>query len=145
MSARRASKGNGHSSIGKMAFGAGLLGASFLVLIFAVSVVDSAEKISFLWLALCTLIYTIGELYLSPVGLSLVTKVSPAKSVSTVMGLWFLSTFFGNYLAGYIGTFYSSMPTDNFFLLLTGLGVGTGVVIFSIKPLLEKSVAPSTK
>ena len=145
MSARRASKGNGHSSIGKMAFGAGLLGASFLVLIFAVSGVDSAEKISFLWLALCTLIYTIGELYLSPVGLSLVTKVSPAKAVSTVMGMWFLSTFFGNYLAGYIGTFYSSMPKDNFFLLLMVLGVGTGVVIFSIKPLLEKSVVQSTK
>lgn len=145
MSARRVSKGNGHSSIGKMAFGAMMLGASFLVLIVGITGLDSNEKISFLWLALCTLIYTIGELYLSPVGLSLVTKVSPAKAVSTVMGLWFLSTFFGNYLAGYIGTFYSKMSTDNFFLLLTGLGIGTGIIIFAIKPFLEKSVVTSVK
>ncbi|MEQ1621119.1 MAG: peptide MFS transporter [Methylococcales bacterium] len=139
-SARLADQGKQRSSVGKMAFGAGLLGASFLVLIVAVSGIESTEKISFLWLVLCTLIYTIGELYLSPIGLSLVTKVSPPRLVGMMMGMWFLATFFGNYLSGYIGTYYEKMPKDSFFLLLAILGVGTGLLIFAFKAPLKKAV-----
>ncbi len=138
VSARHSGKQN--SSIGKMAIGSALLGASFLVLIFAVNGVAASEKISFLWLALCTLIYTLGELYLSPVGLSLVSKVSPPRLVGMLMGMWFLSTFFGNYLSGYIGSFYEQMPKQDFFLLLAVMAAGTGLAIFMFKPLLKKAV-----
>lgn len=131
-----AGKSNLNSSIGKMALGAGLLGVSFLVLIIANSAVDATAKISFLWLGLCTLIYTLGELYLSPVGLSLVTKVAPAKAAGTIMGLWFLSTFFGNYLAGYVGSFYSSMPNNDFFLLLAVMGMSTCIAILCLRSVL---------
>ncbi|WP_256361219.1 peptide MFS transporter [Methylomonas koyamae] len=75
---RQSRRGRQASSIGKMALGAVLLGASFFVLIFAVGATGQPGKISFLWLALCTLVYTLGELYLSPVGLSLVSKIAPA-------------------------------------------------------------------
>jgi len=139
-SAQLAGQGKTRSSIGKMAFGAGLLGASFLVLIVAVSGLESTVKISFLWLALCTLIYTLGELYLSPIGLSLVTKVSPPRLVGMMMGMWFLATFFGNYLSGYIGTYYEKMPKDSFFLLLAVLGATTGLAIFAFKAPLKKAV-----
>lgn len=125
------------SSVVKMAWGCAWLGASFLVLIVAVSLHGPDQKVSGLWLALCTLIYTVGELYLSPVGLSLVSKVAPAKAVGTVMGLWFLSVFFGNYLAGYIGGFYSTMSHAGFFLLLAGLAFAAGLAIFGLRTFLE--------
>lgn len=128
------------SSIGKMAIGAGLLAASFLVLIFAIDGLQADEKISFLWLALCTLIYTLGELYLSPIGLSLVSKVSPPRLAGMLMGVWFLSTFFGNYLSGYIGSFYETMPKQDFFMLLATLAAATSLAIYMLKSLLNKAV-----
>ncbi|WNB74774.1 peptide MFS transporter [Methylomonas koyamae] len=137
---RQSRRGRQASSIGKMALGAVLLGASFFVLIFAVGATGQPGKISFLWLALCTLVYTLGELYLSPVGLSLVSKIAPPGLIGLLMGIWFLSSFFGNLLSGYIGSFYQTMPRPAFFLLLAGLGIGTGLAILAVKPLLRKAL-----
>lgn len=135
-------RGRQPSSISKMALGAGLLGASFFVLIYAANDSDPSVKISFLWLALCTLIYTLGELFLSPVGLSLVSKVSPPGLTGLLMGVWFLSSFFGNLLSGYIGSLYLTMARQTFFLLLAGLGIGTGLAILAVKPLVRKALGP---
>ena len=128
------------SSVAKMALGSMLLGLSFVVLILVTTGLQADQKISFLWLAACTLIYTIGELYLSPIGLSLVTKVAPARLVSMLMGMWFLSSFFGNYLSGYLGTYYEKMPKESFFTLLTILGVATGLAIFAVSKPLKKAI-----
>ncbi len=68
-----------------------------------------------------------GELYLSPIGLSLVTKVAPPRFLSMLMGMWFLSSFIGNYLAGRLGTFYSRMSNESFFLLFAVLGGFVGL------------------
>ena len=133
---------NAPSSITKMAIGCALAGLSFIVLIFATSGLGETQKISFLWLVLCTLIMTIGELYLSPIGLSLVTKVAPARLVSMLMGMWFLSSFFGNYLSGYLGTYYDSMSKDRFFTMLLVLGLTTGAAIFALKKPLQKAIGP---
>lgn len=140
LSSRRNRNGPGLSSIAKMAIGAGLLGAAFLVLIFAIVQQTGAEKIGFAWLVLCTFIYTLGELYLSPIGLSLVSKVSPPRLTGMLMGMWFLSSFFGNYLSGYIGGFYGVMPRESFFMLLAALAMTTGLAIFALKPFLKKAV-----
>ena len=80
---------------------------------------------------MCTLLLTIGELYLSPIGLSLVTKVSPARIVSMMMGMWFLSSFLGNFLSGAIGVFYTRWSNQAFFALLTVLGLGAGLAMWS--------------
>ena len=128
------------TSVAKMSIGCILLGLSFLFLMFVVRGLGDTQRISFLWLVAGTLIYTIGEIYLSPIGLSLVTKVSPARLVSMMMGMWFLSSFFGNYLSGYIGTYYEKMPHEAFFLLLTALGVGAGVAIFAVKKPLKQAI-----
>ncbi|MNL06537.1 Di-/tripeptide transporter [compost metagenome] len=89
-----------------------------------------------MWLLVSTFIITIGEIYLSPIGLSLVTKVAPAKIVSMMMGVWFLSSFFGNYLCGRLGSFYEAMGKDNFFMMLTVLGFGAGLMFFvSLRPI----------
>ena len=128
---RQAERKTEPSSIVKMGLGCVMLGLSFLVLVYVSIGLTEKTLINCSWLVGCTLIYTLGELYLSPVGLSLVTKVAPAKYVGMLMGMWFLSSFFGNILSGYIGTFYSSMSKESFFLLLTGLGVTSGLGFFA--------------
>ena len=61
------------------------------------------------------IVITIGELYLSPVGLSLVTKVAPARILSMMMGVWLATSFVGDFLAGYIGSFWSQTEKPVFF------------------------------
>ena len=123
-------------SITKMAMGCVLLGISFVPLIYIAHGLGETQKISFLWLVGSTLVLTVGELYLSPIGLSLVSQVAPPSLVSMLMGMWYLSNFIGNYFTGYLGTFYEKMPRDAFFVLLGGLGLAAGLAIFALgKPL----------
>jgi POT family proton-dependent oligopeptide transporter len=137
----RAKKGNALSSVRKMGIGSVLCGVAFIVMIIAAKVVgEGAEKGSLMWLTLTTWLFTMGELFLSPIGLSLVTKVAPAKMLSMMMGMWFLSSFFGNYLAGYIGTYYEKMPKDAFFLLLCVMGVIVGLFFFAAEKRLKKVI-----
>ncbi len=86
------------------------------------------------------MIYTVGELYLSPIGLSLVTKVSPARLVSMLMGMWFLSSFFGNFLSGYLGTYYEKMSHESFFLFMAVLGMAAGAAIFALRRPLKNAI-----
>ena len=79
---------------------------------------------------------TLGELYLSPVGLSLVTKVAPVRIVSMMMGIWFMSSFFGNYAAGFLGRYWDLMSKDLFFLMFAGIGLTASAAIFLLlKPM----------
>ncbi|MES3037179.1 MAG: peptide MFS transporter [Bdellovibrionota bacterium] len=128
------------SSVAKMSVGCILLGLSFLILMWLSKDMGEATRITFMWLIPSTMIYTLGELYLSPIGLSLVTKVAPARLVSMLMGMWFLSSFFGNYLSGYIGTYYEVMSKNSFFTLLMALGVGAGLAIFALQKPLKKAI-----
>jgi proton-dependent oligopeptide transporter, POT family len=128
------------SSVTKMGMGCVLLGVSFLPLMYVARGLGPDQRISFLWLVGCTLIYTIGEMYLSPIGLSLVVKVAPARLVSMLMGMWYMSNFFGNYLSGHIGSFYEKMSRESFFLLLAALGVGAGIAILALSRPLKDAV-----
>lgn len=128
------------SSVAKMGIGCFLCGAAYIVMILAAKAVPGAEKGSVFWLMATAWIFTMGEIYLSPIGLSLVTKVSPKPIVSMMMGMWFLSSFFGNYMTGFLGTFYTKMTSVNFFLLLTVLGIGTGIIFFVVKKPLSRAI-----
>ncbi len=88
-------------------FSLGLLqiGLGFWVLWIGASNADERGMVTAVWLLLGYLLMTTGELCLSPVGLSMVVKLSPSRIVSTVMGAWFLATAFSNYLAGIIASF----------------------------------------
>jgi POT family proton-dependent oligopeptide transporter len=130
------------SSVSKMVIGCFVLGLSFIVMIVGANVVG-AGKGSWLWPIVCTLLLTVGELYLSPVGLSLVTKVSPARIVSLMMGMWFLSSFFGNILSGYIGQLYTSMSKDAFFFILMVLGLSAGAMMWAFNKPLKKALSTS--
>jgi POT family proton-dependent oligopeptide transporter len=87
---------------------------------------------------------TFGELYLSPVGLSLVTKLAPARMGSLLMGTWFLSNFVGNYLSGLIGTFWDRWPKELYFMLLSGLGLTAGAAMFVMSRWLRRTMNEPT-
>ncbi|HKV03750.1 MAG TPA: peptide MFS transporter [Candidatus Acidoferrales bacterium] len=127
-------------SVTKMAAGCALLGVAFLPLIFISSGLRAEQRVNLLWLLACAFVYTVGELYLSPVGLSLVSKVAPARLVGMLMGMWFLANFFGNYLAGYLGTFYEKMSREAFFSVLLVLGVAAGAAILALSAPLRRAV-----
>ena len=135
----QSARGAEPTSVSKMAIGCLILGLSFLVMVAGASVVGDGKG-SLMWPLVCTLMLTVGELYLSPIGLSLVTKVSPARMVSMMMGMWFMSSFFGGILNGYLGTFYDKMPKEGFFLLLSGLGLLAGLSMWAFNKPLKKAI-----
>jgi proton-dependent oligopeptide transporter, POT family len=129
------------SAVTKMAIGCFLLACGFLVMIPAARVYAVVGRpVSILWLVGFTLLVTLGELYLSPVGLSLVTKLAPARIVSMMMGIWFMAAFFGNYGAGFLGTYWAKMPKEVFFLMIAAIGLAAGVAILMIHKPLKRAV-----
>jgi POT family proton-dependent oligopeptide transporter len=132
------------SSVSKMAIGCFLLGGSYIVMVLG-AIAIGGGKGSLLWPVGATLIATVGELYLSPIGLSLVTKVAPAQIVSLMMGCFFLANFLGNILCGYIGQLYTTMPAQGFFVLLMALGCGAGLAIWAFNRPLRSAMGSHSK
>jgi len=135
----QARRGTEPTSVAKMAIGCTLLGLSFIVMAVGAYMVGTGKGSPF-WPFFCTLILTVGELYLSPIGLSLVTKVSPARIVSMMMGIWLASSFLGNFLSGWIGTFYDDMTKTGFFMMLCAIGVATGLAMWAFNKPLKKAL-----
>jgi POT family proton-dependent oligopeptide transporter len=112
-----------------------LLGLGFLVMVGAAMVVASGRLAGPQWLLLAYLLHTFGELCLSPVGLSSVTKLAPPRFVGQMMGLWFLATSMGLLLAGLIaGRFDSqdlaSMPRQ--YLEIAAVSLAAGAALLAI-------------
>jgi POT family proton-dependent oligopeptide transporter len=131
--ARQALRGTEPSSVTKMALGCFGVALANLIMIGAVWQADGAPDASWLWLLGYFTVLTIGELYLSPVGLSLVSKVTPARMVSMMMGVWLGTSFIGNFLAGWLGSFWSSMDKTEFFLMIAGIAAFAGIVILGFR------------
>ncbi len=119
-------------SVTKMGLGSLIMGLGFIVLIAVLANMAPAEKLHWLWLFLCVFFFTVGELYLSPIGLSFVSKVSPPKIISMMMGVWLMSSFFGNYMAGYLGTYYEKMSHQNFFGIMVALSGFACIVLLAL-------------
>jgi proton-dependent oligopeptide transporter, POT family len=123
------------STVAKMAVGCFLNAAAYLVMVAAAWHTDGAPA-NWLWLFAYFVVITVGELYLSPVGLSLVTKVAPVHLLSMMMGVWLSTSFIGGFLAGYLGTFWSGLAKTDFFLMLAIISAVAGVMIaLLIRPL----------
>ena len=90
-------------------------------------------KASWLWLTAYFVVITIGELYLSPTALALVSKVAPAGFLSMMMGVWLATSFYGSFLAGYLGSLWSGMAKPHFFLMIAVIAAAAGVAIFGFK------------
>jgi POT family proton-dependent oligopeptide transporter len=131
------------SAVSKMAVGCFLLASSFLVMIPAAMTYEMVgTPVSMWWLVSFTLLATLGELYLSPVGLSLVTKLAPARIVSMMMGVWFAASFLGNYAAGFLGTYWERMNKDVFFLMIAVIAFAAGLAILMILRPLKRAIGP---
>ncbi len=129
----------------KFALGLLLLGLGFLVMVGAAKFVVAGQKAAPYWLVLTYLIHTMGELCMSPVGLSSVTKLAPKRFMGQMMGIWFLATSLGNLIAGLMaGRFdpeaLNEMP--DIFLQIVLTTVGASAILFvcnqPIKKLMTK-------
>jgi POT family proton-dependent oligopeptide transporter len=110
----------------------GLFGAAggFFVMAFA-ALAAGEGKVSPLWLTGCYFLHTIGELCLSPVGLSAMTKLAPPRIAGFVMGVFFLSISVGNYMGGRLSAFYESFPLSELFGYVGGFGLLIGLVLLA--------------
>ncbi|MDA5194801.1 peptide MFS transporter [Govanella unica] len=140
------------STPAKFAFGIIQAGLGFLVLVFGAQFADSSAKVAMIWLVLAYLLHTTGELCLSPVGLSMITKLSVPKIVGLMMGVWFLSTAAAQYIASLIAMATGTHDESGLALspeaALAGymdvfktigmVGVGTGIVLLLLTPILRK-------
>jgi len=122
------------SSPTKFAIGLLCAGLAFLLLVPAGLLAQSGTgvRVSPLWLVAAYTIEEIGELCLSPVGLSAVTKLAPTRIVSLMMGVFFLSNWLGNLLAGWTAGFFGSMPLAQLFGVTAAVSLGAAVVMFAL-------------
>ena len=133
---RLASRGTEPGAPFKFAMGLLLVGAGFAVLIPPASAAQAGTLVGPGWLLLTYLLHTWGELALSPVGLSAMSKLAPVRIGGLVMGVWFLGTAVGNYLGGRAAGFYESMTLPNLFTATAAFALTAGFLflVFS-KPL----------
>jgi POT family proton-dependent oligopeptide transporter len=121
----------------KMSLGLILLGLGFLLL--AIINYSFDVKINLWWLVAVYFLHTLGELCLSPIGLSMVSKVSPKKLLSLMMGFWFLSSAIANYAAGRLPALLNYFDMDLFFFL-TLSSLFAGFILFFMAPFLERLI-----
>lgn len=125
---RLARQGKEPGAPAKFAVGLLLVGLGFAVLIPPARTSESGMLVGPGWLVLTYLLHTWGELALSPVGLSAMTKLAPARIGGLVMGVWFLGTSVGNYVGGRVSGFYESMSLPSLFGAVAGFAVIAGIV-----------------
>jgi proton-dependent oligopeptide transporter, POT family len=127
------------SAPAKFAAGLIMLGLGFAIMIGAATLVSSGEQVLPTWLLFTYLLHTMGELALSPVGLSSVTKLAPRRFVGQMMGMWFLCSGLGNIIAGLIAGRFRADALDempDLYLQIVLTSVGTGVLLLLlVKPL----------
>ena len=129
----------------KMGVGMIILGVGFLFMIGAVAersangdVDDVNNKAALMWLIMTYLLHTIGELCISPVGLSVVTKLSPPKLASVLMAVWMLSSFFANIVGGYIASYVETMGAGEVFTYIAGFVTVCGVLLILLNKVILK-------
>ncbi|MDW5287929.1 peptide MFS transporter [Formosa sp. PL04] len=134
--AARKLKSKEASSLFKMATGIIIMGFGFLFMVFAAMQFEKSGMSSMIWLVLAYFFHTIGELCISPVALSFITKLAPVKYASLMMGVYFAATGLGNKVAGIIGESASNFGELSVFsgILIFTVMIGT-LFIIMLKPL----------
>jgi POT family proton-dependent oligopeptide transporter len=126
----QAKRGKEPSTVTKMSIGC--FGVTLANLIMAAAAWRAGgDEASWLWLLGYFVVITIGELYLSPIGLSLVSKIAPLRMVSMLMGVWLATSFAGNLIAGWLGSFWSGMDKMMFFLMIAGIALIAALIILA--------------
>jgi POT family proton-dependent oligopeptide transporter len=117
------------SSPTKFAIALALLGLGFAVMIGAAVASVGGARVSPFWLVLSYWLQTMGELCLSPVGLSAMSKLAPVRIAGLIMGVWYLSLSVGNYMAGMASSVYETMPLATLFTIVTVTAFAAAVVL----------------
>src|SRR6266478_5302747 len=124
------------SSPAKFSWGLIFVGLGFVVMVAAALRAQSGVQVSSIWLWLTYLLHTIGELCLSPVGLSAFTTLAPARVAGLMMGVWFLSTSIGDYLGGRVASFYESFSLPALFGTVAAFCIILGLALaLFVKPM----------
>jgi POT family proton-dependent oligopeptide transporter len=126
------------SSPVKFALGLFFVGLGFVLIVPAAKMTQQGVLVSPWWLIGLYFLHTIGELCLSPVGLSIVTKLAPARIVGAMMGLWFLSIGVGNKLAGMAGGLFETLPLPKLFGAVAGVTFAAALILLAITPWLRR-------
>ena len=125
----------------KMVMGVALVGAAFALLGYAGLIGGDTGRVSAAWLVTANLIMALGEITLSPMGMSLVNRLAPPRMRGVMMGGWFASLALGGYLAGSIGAYWDGVPHSRFFFGVVGLLVVTAVPLSLLIPQINRTIS----
>ncbi len=130
------------SAATKYALGLVIMAIGFGLLAYGSYGMKEGVKVSMLWLILAYLFHTLGELCLSPVGLSYVSKLVPARMIAFMFGMWYLAIAIGNKLAAVLGgqieNITKQYDLSTFFMIFTIVPLVAGILIFALNPVLKK-------
>ncbi|HEY5347381.1 MAG TPA: peptide MFS transporter [Rhizomicrobium sp.] len=130
-------RGREPSPVNKMALGYIILAISYLILAGAQAIAGTGQ-VHWVWSIVFFGVYTLGELYFSPVGLSLYFKAAPKQVAALMMAVFLATSFPGNYLAGFLGTYYSTMGPTHFFLLVALLAALPAPIFWAFNGTLKR-------
>ena len=126
----------------KYGLGLIIMAAGFGLLAYGAHGIQDGVKVSMIWLVLAYLFHTLGELFLSPVGLSYVSKLVPARMIAFMFGMWYLAIAIGNKLAAVLGgeidNITEQYSLSTFFLIFTIVPVVAGLLVIALNPVLKK-------
>ena len=136
---RRASEGVSISPVSRMATGCFLASAAFGTLMLAAAF-NVNERASWAWMIPFFVLITLAELHVSPVALSLFSRVAPTAAASAMMGVWFLSGVIGNYLAGVIGSYWERLPKAFFWFAVAIVPFCAGWIMLTLRVHLQRLI-----
>lgn len=126
----------------KYGLGLIIMAIGFGLLAYGSHGIQAGVKVSMIWLVLAYLFHTLGELFLSPVGLSYVSKLVPARMIAFMFGIWYLAIAIGNKLAAAVGgeieNITAQYSLSTFFLIFTIVPIVAGLIVMLLNPLLKK-------
>ncbi|HEY4540159.1 MAG TPA: peptide MFS transporter [Faecalibacter sp.] len=126
----------------KYGLGLIIMAIGFGLLAFGSHGIQEGVKVSMIWLVLAYLFHTLGELFLSPVGLSYVSKLVPARMIAFMFGMWYLAIAIGNKLAAIIGgqieNITNQYSLSTFFLIFTIVPIVAGIIVIGLNPVMKK-------
>ena len=128
------------SSPAKFSLGLVGVGVGFVVMVFAAQRAAGGDGVDPSWLMATYLLHTLGELCLSPVGLSVMTKLAPQKIGGQIMGVWFLAAAIGNYMGGEIAGLFETFPLPQLFGSVAAVNIAVAVVVIALTPMVRRQM-----
>ena len=120
------------SSPAKFSLGLLFVGLGFVVMMVAAALAGGGVRVGPGWLLATYFLHVVGEMCLSPVGLSTVTKLAPTRVAGLMMGVWFLASAVGNYLGGRVAGLYEAMPLWQLFAIVAGTTIAAGLALAAL-------------